>query len=379
MNRITLIRRFRNTAPVAFIAGLAVACAFSPVSSAQSSSTQSSKTSDPGTPIDFIPRNTVGAPLLLKDEGTFFINGKVVQSNYPTSPSPTPGPYVINQMYVHYRVPLLALKPAIIMIHGNGLSGDTYETTPDGREGWATYFTRHGYPVYVVDIPGRGRAGFDVQAINQAKVTNDISKVPTITRSVLTASWVSFRFGPEYGVPFHTMKFPVKYRWNLSAEGVPIAESTLQGGALQQTPDAVTALIDKIGPAIILVHSQSGPVADIVVGRRPSLVRAVVNIEGDQNTIPTDDQIAAYRKVPDLEVFGDNVIGNTASATGQARFDVRNAVVKRIQKAGGDATLLQLPTVGISGNTHMMMQDTNNLKVADVILSWLDRKLKKHH
>ena len=34
--------------------------------------------------------------------------------------------------------------------------GPTYETTPDGREGWATYFARKGFPVYVVDHAGRG-------------------------------------------------------------------------------------------------------------------------------------------------------------------------------------------------------------------------------
>jgi hypothetical protein len=43
------------------------------------------------------------------------------------------------------------------MVHGSGHTGVTYETTPDGREGWATYFARKNFPVYVIDHVGRGR------------------------------------------------------------------------------------------------------------------------------------------------------------------------------------------------------------------------------
>ena len=48
----------------------------------------------------------------------------------------------------------------IIMVHGGTMSGTNYTGTPDGREGWAQYFVRQGYAVYVVDQPGRGRSGF---------------------------------------------------------------------------------------------------------------------------------------------------------------------------------------------------------------------------
>lgn len=67
---------------------------------------------------------------------------------------------MIEQMYVHYRLPANAKNYPIVFVHGGGLTGQSYETTPDGREGWGTYFARKGFPTYVVDFPTRGRAAF---------------------------------------------------------------------------------------------------------------------------------------------------------------------------------------------------------------------------
>jgi pimeloyl-ACP methyl ester carboxylesterase len=108
-------------------------------------------------------------------------------------------------MYAHYRIPEGSSgNPPIILVHGAGLTGASYETTPDGREGWATSFVRMGYPVYVVDAPGRGRSGFNSAAINEAKATNDAKLIPA--NMVMVAeelAWTIFRFGPKIwdGVP----------------------------------------------------------------------------------------------------------------------------------------------------------------------------------
>src|ERR671916_2643419 len=48
----------------------------------------------------------------------------------------------------------------LLLWHGGGLTGVTYETTPDGREGWLTYFLRRGWDVYNSDAVERGRAGW---------------------------------------------------------------------------------------------------------------------------------------------------------------------------------------------------------------------------
>src|SRR5258707_10063062 len=107
---------------------------------------------------------TLGGPLTLEDEGAFFVNGKTVTSNFPgaslvTGPS-APGKITVNQMYVHYRIPAAKRGAPVVMVHGSNHTGMTYETTPDGGEGWGTYFGRQGPPLYRVDHAGRRRPAF---------------------------------------------------------------------------------------------------------------------------------------------------------------------------------------------------------------------------
>ena len=110
-----------------------------------------------------VQATTIGGPLNLADEGMFFVNAKTVVSKYPgASPAGPvkPGTVMVNQMYVHYRVPVQRTSGMpIVLVHGGGLTGASFETTPDGREGWATYLVRKGHSVYLVATPGRGRAG----------------------------------------------------------------------------------------------------------------------------------------------------------------------------------------------------------------------------
>src|SRR4249920_1302276 len=80
-----------------------------------------------------------------------------------------PAHITVNQMYVHYRIPASKHGVPVVMVHGSNHTGMTYETTPDGREGWATYFLRKGFSVYVVDHSGRGRSGFDPTPVNAVR------------------------------------------------------------------------------------------------------------------------------------------------------------------------------------------------------------------
>ena len=323
-----------------------------------------------GKPPAATAQSILGGPMILKDEGIFFVNGDPIISDFPRLP-PDPGTIVVNQMYVHFRIPANAAnRPPIVMVHGGGLTGASYETTPDGREGWATYFVRKGYPVYVVDFPGRGRAGFDPTAINQAKFEDDVGLLPaSVNRTSAERAWVVFRFGPTFGTPFPDVLFPVESMVEFGSQGVPGTDAFLPGGALTQAPAALAALLDKIGPAVVVVHSQSGPFADRLVELRPNLVKGVINVEGNQNTVPTDAQIAAYQNVPDLELFGDYI--DVDVSTGKPRYEGRKLVVERINEAGGNATIVSLPEVGMHGNTHMLMQDKNNLEVADYLIEWI--------
>lgn len=319
--------------------------------------------------------SSLGGALHLADEGMFFVGGKRMTSTAPgkspAGPVP-PGTVTAGQMYVHYRIPVGAAgKPPIVLVHGGGLTGASYETTPDGREGWATYFARKGYPVYVVDTPGRGRSGFDATAINRAKRDGTVAGLPANVLMVTgELAWTLFRFGPAPGQAFADTQFPVEALPALGAQGVPFAETLIEGNSLQAVSAALAELLDQIGPSVVVVHSLAGPFADALVELRPRQVRAVVNIEGAQSVRPSDAQIAAYAGIPVLELFGDHL--EAPVFTAGPRLRARQQVVERINRqAEGKAVLRKLPDAGIKGNSHMMMQDRNNLQVADYILDWL--------
>ena len=324
--------------------------------------------------------NSLGGPLNLADEGTFFVGGtSLVSANPGASPAgpSRPGTVTVNQMYVHYRIPAQRTNPMpIVLVHGGGLTGVSYETTPDGREGWATYLARKGYAVYVVDTPGRGRSGFNATAINQAKAESSVAALPgNVLMVTAELAWPLFRFGPTSGTAFPDTQYPTEAFAAFGSQGVPFGEATLEGGAMATAPRALAALLDKIGPAVVVVHSLAGPFADALVEIRPRLVKAVVNIEGAQAIVPTEAQIEAYRGIPVLELFGDHL--DAPVFTGRARYEGRRAVVERINKQqGGRATLIRLPDVGMKGNSHMMMQDRNNLQVADFVLDWIGSNIK---
>ena len=92
-------------------------------------------------------------PLTLARDGHFYVGGRSTVVDGRT--------YVLHQMYVEVRIPARQThRYPIVMVHGGTMSGTNFTGTPDGREGWAQYFVRQGYAVYVVDQPGRGRSGY---------------------------------------------------------------------------------------------------------------------------------------------------------------------------------------------------------------------------
>jgi len=318
----------------------------------------------------------LGGPLTLEDEGTFFVNGKTVTSSYPgaslvTGPS-APGKITVNQMYVHYRIPAARQGAPLVMVHGSNHTGATYETTPDGREGWATWFARKGAPVYVVDHSGRGRSGFDPTPVNQVRDSAEArpASLPTLLLATHERAWLNFRLGSTYGVPHPGLQFPVEAMDQYTMQLVPNAETTLPGvGA--NTVDALAALLDRIGPSVVIVHSQAGTYGLDVVRKRPALVRALVTVEGGCDGFTEKDAASAFAKVPVLSLWGDYSVGAKQTVNGDARRNGCLAAVNAIKAAGGRAQLTLLPDLGIKGNSHMMMMDRNNLQVAEVIQKWL--------
>ncbi len=107
---------------------------------------------------------------LVFTEGNFFVG---------------PQPY---SMYVEYFLPEHPThKTPIVLIHGCCTTGAGFVSTPDGREGWAKYFVRHGWKTYVVDQPGHGRSPMppDYATMSlQHAVDDSVALVKKIGRSV---------------------------------------------------------------------------------------------------------------------------------------------------------------------------------------------------
>src|ERR1700682_6221485 len=100
-------------------------------------------------------------PLALAKASYFFVGGKIDTS--------VEGSPMLGQMYVESMIPARRTQPfPIVMVHGGGQTGTNFTGTPDGREGWAQYFLRQGYAVYVVDQPGRGRAAYEADLYGPA-------------------------------------------------------------------------------------------------------------------------------------------------------------------------------------------------------------------
>jgi len=319
---------------------------------------------------------SLGGPLELQDEGSFFVNGQLTQSSHPGTAAggiSQPGQITINQMYVQYRIPKTVSGPAIVMVHGSGHTGATYETTPDGREGWATYFARKGFPVYVVDHAGRGRSGFNPTPINRARAEGNAAALSEIQIAPRERAWWFFRIGATYPTPHPGSQFPVEAFDQYTAQLVPNAEATLQGAGAN-TVQALAALLDKIGPAVVMVHSQSGAYGLDLVRARAGKMLALINVEGNCAPVTQDEVTKTFAKVPLLSVWGDYSQG-APGPNGDQRRNGCVATVDAIKAAGGAAKLLLLPEAGQRGNSHMLMMDKNNLPIADLIMGWLAERV----
>jgi pimeloyl-ACP methyl ester carboxylesterase len=179
--------------------------------------------------------------------------------------------------------------------------------------------------------------------------------------------------GPAHPTPFPGGRFPVHAFDRFMELHVPNSETTLEHGG-ETTPACLAALLDEIGPAILMVHSQGGLYGIETVRRRQGLVLALVSIEGGAETLTREESRVCFTGVPFLSLWGDNSVGADL-VNGDTRREGCRRAVDLITAAGGRAELLMLPDRGIAGNSHYLMMDDNSLEVAGLVMEWLDTVL----
>ena len=323
-------------------------------------------------------------PLVLKAHGSFFVGGeKAEQTQVQVGLGPA-GHVTVNQMYVRFMVPQGGDgNVPVVMVHGATLTGKSYETTPDGRMGWDEYFVRRGHPVYVPDQVGRGRSGFNQARFNDARAgTVPANTLPGWIRFSDEVSWPNFRFGSAPGSPYADTQFPVGAMDELSKQGVPDPSF---GGVPNPNPTlkALSLLAGQLSGAVLLGHSQSGPFPLAAALLDPKAAKGLVLVEpGGCPGNYTDEQIKTLATIPILAVYGDHRatysgMGDSTVHFWQRSFDSCQALITRINAAGGKAEMLDPVSRGIRGNSHMIMQDKNHLQIADFILKWIDERIAK--
>jgi pimeloyl-ACP methyl ester carboxylesterase len=358
-------------------------------------------------------RRVARPPLALETFGYLYAGGKI---DHAVEGSPVTG-----QLYAEYFIPKKQTSRfPIVMVHGGSQTGTNFTGTPNGREGWAQYFLRRGHTVYVVDHVARGRAAHFSQSqgpVQTGNLRRTEQRFVAPKRFNLWPQAARHTQWPGNGKPgdavfdaFYATQFP-------SLESYPKQQ--------ELNRDAIIALLEEIGPAILLVHSQSGAFAWPVADARPKLVKAIVAIEpngppvyetefkgapdwftdvgarktfglgavplaydpplkaGEQLSFVRQDrpdapdlvrgwlQAEPARHLPNLARVPILIL--VAEASYHAAYD--HVTAAYLKQAGVPNDFVQLPDIGIRGNGHMMMLEKNSNAIAGVIETWLKKTL----
>ncbi len=270
------------------------------------------------------------------------------------------GTHWVKQMYVQYSILENArVDYPILMWHGGGLTGVTWETTPDGREGWDTLFMRYGYNVFVSDAVERGRASW--------------AKFPEINPTspifhTYEARWLNLKMGETYPIPYEGQRFPVEYYDQLMMESVP-RWLTSDEWTTEAYSKYIEKLMKKLDGVIIMAHSQGGPFAFEMARRYPEFVKALIMVE--PAGYPGDESAEIIKNIPQLYVYGDFMHEKVVHSWVQNILKDQPRWINALKTAGADYTWYNLPEMGIKGNSHMLMMDNNNAEIAGMIYDWL--------
>lgn len=326
-------------------------------------------------------------PLVIQAQGSFSAGGSVITAPGTfdaKKPLDSAGQtYHGDHATVFYQIPENPHKYPLIMLHGAGQYSRTWESTPDGREGFQNIFLRRGFSTWLVDQPRRGNAG-------RSTVEGTVTPKPD------EQMWFNqFRVGvwPDYfkGVQFSQDKSVLdQYFRQMTPNTGPFDINVIA--------DALSAVVDKTGPAILFTHSQGGGPGWYTAMKNAN-VKAIVAFEPGssfvfpENEMPAPmpsafdtlkgepvamDRFMALTKIPIIIFYGDNIPDKPVAMPAQDSWRVRLAMARQwrdvVNKHGGDVTVVHLPEIGIKGNTHFPFSDLNNVQIADQVSQFLKNK-----
>lgn len=331
-------------------------------------------------------QSNMNKPIMIERQGQFPVGGTAIERPGEfdpnkfvgwTNPDQSGQTYRCDHAFARYQIPTGAKFLPLVFVHGFGSDGVCWETTPDGRDGFSTLMLRRGYPTYVLDLPGRGHA---------SRTSSEVTVKPVADEEFWFDIW---RMGlwPEWnkGIQFPKDSLSVS---NFFRQMVPdLSNHQLDVAALD-------AMAEKIGNHILVTHSAGGFPGWIAAIHNPE-VKGVVALEPGGFVFPEGEvpepllgltgglsgvavspsDFTHLTEKPIVIYFGDYIPENGATTLGGSNWEVRLKMAKEfvntINRHGGNATLIELPKIGITGNSHFLMQELNNDIIADQVFSWL--------
>ncbi|NBB30271.1 alpha/beta fold hydrolase [Cellulophaga sp. BC115SP] len=324
--------------------------------------------------------------LVIKEQGSFAVGGSVIKNEGTFDPikrTPEGQTFHGDHAYITYQIPAKARKLPLIFWHGIGQFSKTWETTPDGREGFNNIFLRRGFGVYLIDQPRRG---------NASRSTVKATIEPT----------------PDEQMWFGTFRVGIGYDY---FPGVQFAkdEETLNQYFRQMVPNiggfdtevitnATSKLFDKIGEGVLVTHSHSGGFGWATAVKN-NKIKAIASYEPGSGFLFPDNEVPApvassagpvaaigvpmaeflkLTKIPIIIYYGDFIPEKPDPNPGADGWRARMEMAKKwrdvVNKYGGDVRVVHLPEIGIKGNTHFPFSDLNNVEIADLLSKWLKEK-----
>lgn len=321
------------------------------------------------------------------------------------------------QMYVEVLRPATVTRRyPLVLVHGTAQTATNWLKTPDGRPGWAYVFAGLGYEVYLIDQPARGRSPWHAQLDGELGVV-PVAVVERYFTATAQGAWPQAKKHTQWPGTGHKGDpvFDAFY-----ASQVPYVADSAKSQQLFQAAGA--ALMDQIGEAILVTHSQSGPYGWLLADVRPDLVKAVVAVEPQGPPVvnmsmqqalkgesPMDDSQKRRWGIADIALnyepaLRDDqqlaVVRSPASRadrlpgwlqleparqlinlqavpmliiTGEASFHALydHATAAYLQQAGVPVTHWHLEDFGITGNGHLLMLERNSREIAELLHRWI--------
>ena len=324
-------------------------------------------------------------PLMIEQQGSFAAGGTLVEAKTTYDPyKPTPEGQTLHgdHAYVSYQIPSHATGVPLVFLHGAGQFSKTWDTTPDGREGFRTLFLRKGYPVYLVDQPRRGGAG---RSTHPGNIKADPDE--------------GFWFGQ-----FRMGLWPKFY----SGSVFPQDPQSLDQFFRQMTPNtapydlkvnaaALTAVMEKTGKGVLVTHSQGCGVGWFVGMQSDNIAGIAAWEPGSgfpfpKNEMPkpipnhsffgpmtgvevTPEDFQKLTRFPIVIYYGDFIpdkaVDNPHTDYWRAALQLAKQWAAVVNRHGGNVTVVHLPEVGIKGNSHFLFAEKNNEAVATLFSEWL--------